>query len=279
MSTTDENKALVTRLVEEGLNRRNVDIIDDVYAEGYVHHWGTKYELPLDEYKASVRRVYEGLPDLTATVEHMVAEDDKVMVRYRFRGTHQGELAGVEPSGNEIEWTSTFTYRIDEGRIQEDWEDYDYSAFPSLLEGEEPERAGAPAEAEGEGEGEAEAETEAEAGGGAEAEAEGGEAESEAEAGGGESEAEGGGDEDEGDPLERIDQHVREARQRMEEEIEGPTVDEGGEEEVAESTGGEGGEEQVAEASDDDSSESGESGDDGDDGDDSDDGEKESSES
>jgi len=131
------NKAVVARLSDEGFNRQDPDVLDDVCAPSFVHHWGVAYEMPLAEYKAGVQRLYQGLPDLSATTEHVVAEEDKVAVRYRFKGTHQGELAGAAPTGNEVEWTSTFIYRVEDGRIEEDWEDYDYSAFPTLLGADE----------------------------------------------------------------------------------------------------------------------------------------------
>ena len=51
----------------------------------------------------------------------MIAEDDLVVGRFRMRATHSGPFAGYPPSGRQLEWTSTNTYRIADGRIVEEW--------------------------------------------------------------------------------------------------------------------------------------------------------------
>ncbi len=64
-------------------------------------------------------------PDLQATVEDQVAEGDKVASRFTFRGTHRGELAGIPPTGNQVEVTGIVISRIEGGKGAEDWSNYD----------------------------------------------------------------------------------------------------------------------------------------------------------
>ena len=60
-------------------------------------------------------------PDLRAHVEDVVAAEDKVAVRVRFRGTHAGEFLGFPATGRTVEYVSHEFYRIADGLIAEEW--------------------------------------------------------------------------------------------------------------------------------------------------------------
>ena len=60
-------------------------------------------------------------PDLQAYIEDIVAAQDKVAVRVRFRGTHSGEFLGIPATGRAIEYVSHEFYRIADGLIAEEW--------------------------------------------------------------------------------------------------------------------------------------------------------------
>jgi steroid delta-isomerase-like uncharacterized protein len=60
-------------------------------------------------------------PELQAHIEDIVAAQDKVAVRLRFRGTHSGEFLGFRATGRAIEYVSHEFYRIAGGLIAEEW--------------------------------------------------------------------------------------------------------------------------------------------------------------
>jgi steroid delta-isomerase-like uncharacterized protein len=60
-------------------------------------------------------------PDLQAHIEDIVAAQDKVAVRLRFRGTHAGEFLGMPATGRSVEYVSHEFYRIADGLIAEEW--------------------------------------------------------------------------------------------------------------------------------------------------------------
>jgi predicted ester cyclase len=64
-------------------------------------------------------------PDLSQTVEDMIAEDDKVVDRLRWQATHQGPFMGIPPSGNTLTMTEIHINRIAGGRIVERWAEVD----------------------------------------------------------------------------------------------------------------------------------------------------------
>ncbi|WP_433306670.1 ester cyclase [Actinoplanes sp. CA-030573] len=60
-------------------------------------------------------------PDLRAHLEDVVAEDDRVALRLRFRGTHEGEFLGIPATGRPVEYVSHEFYRVADGLIAEEW--------------------------------------------------------------------------------------------------------------------------------------------------------------
>jgi predicted ester cyclase len=63
----------------------------------------------------------EAFPDLQVTIEEQRAEGDRVLTRFRTRGTHQGELWGIPPTGKEVQITNMSMCRIEGGKMAEEW--------------------------------------------------------------------------------------------------------------------------------------------------------------
>ncbi len=123
----EELKALVRRELEEIFGRGRLDVADEIVAPDYV---GYDPALPepargpegLKQWAAGYRAAF---PDLAVTVEEQVAEGDTVVTRWTARGTHQGELFGIAPTGKEMTVTGMSLERIADGRIVEDWTSWD----------------------------------------------------------------------------------------------------------------------------------------------------------
>jgi predicted ester cyclase len=79
----------------------------------------------LEGFKALVSMYRSALPDLRVPVEELIAEGDRVVTRWRARGTHQGELMGNAPTGNQASVSGILIDRISGGKIEEEWVDYD----------------------------------------------------------------------------------------------------------------------------------------------------------
>ena len=125
--SAEENKALARRWAEDIMNQRNLDVVDEIYASDFVAHDPT---MPEDVRGVEGRREFYGMyqsafPDAEITIEDQVAEGDKVVTRWTGRGTHQGELMGVPPSGNRVEVAGITISRIEGGKVVEEWDSYD----------------------------------------------------------------------------------------------------------------------------------------------------------
>jgi steroid delta-isomerase-like uncharacterized protein len=109
--SAQENKALVRREQVELWNHTgDLDAAEELFAAGQVE--AAKQEA------ADFRR---GFPDVVSTIEDLIAEEDKVVARWRSHATHRGDYMGIAPSGKEVGFTGISFYRIEEGKIAESW--------------------------------------------------------------------------------------------------------------------------------------------------------------
>lgn len=74
-----------------------------------------------EAYKRHLESLTTAFPNLRLDVEDMVAEDDRVAVRFILRGTQEGRLMGIEPTGREITLSVIAIYRFEDGKIAERW--------------------------------------------------------------------------------------------------------------------------------------------------------------
>jgi steroid delta-isomerase-like uncharacterized protein len=74
-----------------------------------------------DAWRQGFDMMRRAFPDLQAHIEDIVAAEDKVAVRVRFRGTHSGEFLGIPATGRAVEYVSHEFYRIAGGLVAEEW--------------------------------------------------------------------------------------------------------------------------------------------------------------
>jgi steroid delta-isomerase-like uncharacterized protein len=119
---SEQNKALIRRWIEE-VQKINVDVTDEVLAPDFVDHSllpGQKSDR--EGYKHGLSEDRKAFSDLEITIEDQIAEGDKVMTRYRWRGTHaRGRFLGVPATGRRIEATAIVVHRIAGRKVKEEW--------------------------------------------------------------------------------------------------------------------------------------------------------------
>jgi steroid delta-isomerase-like uncharacterized protein len=120
--SAEENKARVRRfwsVWEEG----NIDLVDELLAVDHINHNPATPDQPTgaEGVREVVTMFRSAMPDLEVVIEDMIAEGDKVAVRYTLEGTHEGELFGVPPTGQRLSIKSIAVERVSEGRIKEHW--------------------------------------------------------------------------------------------------------------------------------------------------------------
>ena len=120
-----ENEALARRFFEELCNGRDAAVADEIVADDYVSHGpqAPPAEGP-DGVKARVA-VYQDALDGYWDVQEIQSTGDRVVIRWIGRGTHNGELMGVSPTGAKIAVEAITILRIADGKIAEEWTVWD----------------------------------------------------------------------------------------------------------------------------------------------------------
>lgn len=121
--TTDQNKALVHRMAEEGLGKNNWSIVTETFAASYVEHQPTPPGLPtgLEGFKQFTTQFRTAFPDLRYTIDDEIAEGDKVVQRVTGQGTMKGSFAGMPATGMHATWSEIHISRLKDGKIVEHW--------------------------------------------------------------------------------------------------------------------------------------------------------------
>ena len=121
----EENKALTRRYYEDVWNKGNTALLDDVMVANHVNHAPPNPVLGVEGFKDYVAVYHKAFPDFHLSIEDQVAEEDRVADRWVVRGTHQGNLMGIPPTGKQVMVTGISITRIANGKIQETWADFD----------------------------------------------------------------------------------------------------------------------------------------------------------
>ncbi len=125
--SAEENKALVRRFIGEVINEGNMATIDELVDPNWVDHDPNSPEeiRGIEGSKQFYGVFRSAFPDIQVTIEEQVAEGDKVVTLWSFRGTHQGELDGIPASGNQVMIKGMSMDRISGGKFVETWDMYD----------------------------------------------------------------------------------------------------------------------------------------------------------
>lgn len=118
------NKNLVRRFTDEVYNQSHKERIDAyVHADFIDHSPGAPLNARGPAYVASqYAATYAAFPDLRFTVEDLIGEGDKVVMRWSSQGTFTGKLGDVPGKGQSMTVHGTSIFRLQDGKIIESWD-------------------------------------------------------------------------------------------------------------------------------------------------------------
>jgi len=121
--SAEQNKAVFRRFVEEVFNQGNIGLVDEIFTPNFAE----REELPpgfppgREGVKQLTRVLRQAFPDFKATIEDMLADGDKIVVRMSWRGTQRGEFMGIPPSGKSVSFGVIDIVRFEGGKFAEHW--------------------------------------------------------------------------------------------------------------------------------------------------------------
>jgi len=126
-SDEDKLKKIAERWIEEGWQRGNIDIVDELHSPAFVDHDSAGRPSDREGFKRGIQALYSGFPDLHCIVEDLVVDvaSEKVAVRWSGKGTHKGEFFGFDPTGKKIRFKGIEIIHLHNGRITDRWGEWD----------------------------------------------------------------------------------------------------------------------------------------------------------
>lgn len=119
--STEQNKARLRRLFEDGLNQRNLDLISELIGPDYVNHNLPAPEPGSEGFKGVINMFVAAFPDLRVTHHDLIAEGDRVATRGSWSGTHQGEFMGIPATGKQVTVNYIDIWRSANDQFVENW--------------------------------------------------------------------------------------------------------------------------------------------------------------
>jgi predicted ester cyclase len=120
---SEQNKAVIRRLIDEVWNQRAFDAADELFApDAIIYESGVA--LPGTGpaiVKKGIGAFCAAYPDIRVTIDDMIAADDKVVVRWSSIGTNRGEMQGIAPTNRKVAANGIAIYRLGGGKVVEEW--------------------------------------------------------------------------------------------------------------------------------------------------------------
>jgi predicted ester cyclase len=131
----EDNKQVVANFVEVCQNQHNMAFADEIFHAEFVNHYAPEGrplpdgQPPVEHFKHFFGLLLRAFPDATMEINEQLAERDLVATRKTLRGTHRGELWGLPPTGNRVEWEFIDIFRVRDGKLVEHWTHMDFEAL------------------------------------------------------------------------------------------------------------------------------------------------------
>jgi steroid delta-isomerase-like uncharacterized protein len=118
----EENKALIRRVFDEVIPQGDTAAMRACVTDDFLDHDPLPGQPPGGAGGEYVVETMHGAhPDLQFSIDDLVAEGDRVTVRWTLRGTNIGPMLGRPPTGRPVELAAIVIFRIADGRIAERW--------------------------------------------------------------------------------------------------------------------------------------------------------------
>jgi len=123
---TEKNKQTVRRIYEEYINNEKKELLPELVVSDYVGPDGARGAAA---FATIIERLRQGMPDIRFAIDDVLAEDDRVAIRWKWSGTHTGTIGGLAPTNRRVENEGIGLYQVREGKITRAWLQTDRLGF------------------------------------------------------------------------------------------------------------------------------------------------------
>jgi predicted ester cyclase len=113
-----DHRDRVTRIYTDCINQGRLELLPDLVSPDYV---GPNGERGPDGFRQIIEGLRAGFPDIRFAIEDARADGDRVIIRWRWQGTHLGNFRGIAPSKKQVSSTGIVIYQLTADRIVKSW--------------------------------------------------------------------------------------------------------------------------------------------------------------
>jgi steroid delta-isomerase-like uncharacterized protein len=124
--TSDKNKEIVRRIYEECLNSGQLELLNQLVDQNFV---GINGQQGPSAFASIIQELRQGFPDIRWTIEDLIAEGDRVVVRWRWQGTHRGSFRGIPASQKQMTNSAIAIYQLRDNKVVQTWIQTDQLGF------------------------------------------------------------------------------------------------------------------------------------------------------
>jgi steroid delta-isomerase-like uncharacterized protein len=117
----EENKEIIIDTIE-AWNKVDIEALKEIYSPDYVWHFAGEETLSLEDLIEDLKWEITVYPDRTFSTEDVISKGDKVVSRYVYRGTHEGDREDFPATGKKVEMEGIIIDRFENGKIVESWD-------------------------------------------------------------------------------------------------------------------------------------------------------------
>ena len=118
----DNKEDKIRYAVDELIGKGNLEVVDEIFATGYVAHAGEKQYSGHSFIKRFSNQLRKAIPDMRVVEVKFLAQDINTITWQRtFIGTHEVDMQGIPPSGKKVKWADMVVTRFDKEKIAEEW--------------------------------------------------------------------------------------------------------------------------------------------------------------
>ena len=131
MSVTEQNKEVIRQLYEKSMNKRNLELLHELISDDYTNIRGQK---GADAFSEPLTALIKAFPDIQWNIEELIGDSNKVVVRWKWTGTHTGSFQQFIPTGKTVSNDGAGIFELKDGKVTNTWIDTDRLGFLQQIE-------------------------------------------------------------------------------------------------------------------------------------------------
>ena len=130
----EDNKSLITHMIEEGINNHNLEVFDKLLSPDYIRYSqamspGLEKLTGIETYKGFIKEHFKAFPDYKEEIQQIIAEGDKVFIITKGMATHTGPLGEIAPTNKKMTIMNYGLFIFKDDKIVEMWVSWDNMAL------------------------------------------------------------------------------------------------------------------------------------------------------